>query len=151
MFTKLALLAPLVPLVAAGNAIVVNNCGFPAYLWSVGSSVSGPATLNPSGGSYSEPFSVDPTTGGRALKITTSSDGLYTGAPQTIYSYSLDGDNVWYDLSDVFGDAFAGNKLVEQSADASCGVIEWDSGVNPGGSQVKECGAGSDVTLTLCA
>jgi hypothetical protein len=58
---------------------------------------------------------------------------------------------VWYDLSDVFGDAFAGYKLKEASVDRSCGVIEWDAGVNPGGSQVKTCGSGSDVVLELCA
>ncbi|PHH62851.1 hypothetical protein CDD81_6651 [Ophiocordyceps australis] len=136
---------------AVGNARVVNNCGFPVTLWSVGSYISDPHTLSPRGGSYSEVFTADPRTGGRALKITRQPDGLYNGSPQTIYAYSLSGDRVFYDLSDVFGDAFAGNKLVEASTDRTCPVITWPNGTPPAGSQVKNCGANSDITLTLCA
>jgi len=66
------------------------------------------------------------------------------------FAYNLDGANVWYDLSDVFGDPFSGYTVVEYSTDASCPYIEWDTGVSPGGSQVKECESGSDVVLALC-
>jgi hypothetical protein len=117
----------------------------------VGASVSAPYTLAASGGSYSEPFVKDPQTGGKALKITVESDGLYTGKPQTVFAYNLDGGQIWYDLSDVFGDAFAGKKIVENSSNAACPAIVWDNGTPPAGSQVKVCESGSDVTLTLCA
>ncbi|AEO62959.1 uncharacterized protein THITE_2107785 [Thermothielavioides terrestris NRRL 8126] len=144
-----AALAPLAS--AVGNARVVNNCDAAVYLWSVGAAVSGPYELAAGGGSYAEPFTKDPTTGGRALKVTHSNDGLYTGEPQTIFAYNLDGASVWYDLSDVFGDGFAGHKLVEASAEPSCPSIIWPTGVPPAGSQVKVCTADKDVVLTLCA
>jgi hypothetical protein len=151
LFT-LATIAFSAPLAAAvGNARVVNNCACEVTLWSVGGSVSSPYTLAANGGSYSEAFVKDPASGGKALKITLQPDGLYTGAAQTIFAYNLDGATIWYDLSDVFGDAFAGRKLVERSANQGCPAIQWDNGVPPAGSQVKACGSDSDVTLTLCA
>jgi len=155
MFTSslsLALLTAALPFTSAiGNARVINSCAFPITLWSVGSSVSVPSTLAPFGGSYAEPFTVDPQTRGRTIKITFDADGLYTGKPQTSFAYSLDGDSVWYDLSDVFGNAFSGYKIKERSMDGTCGVIEWTNGVPPAGSQVKKCGSGKDVVLELCA
>ncbi|KAK9443273.1 phase-specific protein [Metarhizium brunneum] len=134
---------------AVGNAVVKNNCDFPVTVWSVGSQVSNANTLQ-TGQAYWEQFSHDPKTGGRALKITREPDGLYTGKPQTIFAYNLKDGAVWYDLSDVFGDAFAGRKLVEGSADASCPSIVWPNGIPPAGSQVKNCRDSADVTLTLC-
>ncbi|KAL6874560.1 hypothetical protein HDV57DRAFT_235560 [Trichoderma longibrachiatum] len=135
---------------ALGKARVVNKCPFSVTLWSVGSAVSAPTTLA-QGGSYGETFSRDPVTGGRAIKVTVQPDGLYTGKPQTIFATNLDGNTIWYDLSDVFGDAFNGHKVVVASANAACPQIVWTSGVPPAGSQVKNCGADKDVTLTLCA
>jgi hypothetical protein len=149
--TVLAALPLVAPALAVGKARIVNSCTFPVSVWSVGSQISGPSTIGAKGGVYTETFTRDPATGGRALKITLQPDGLYNGSPQTIFSYTLDGDKVWYDLNDVFGDAFAGKKLVEKSADASCPVISWPNGVSPGGSQVKVCTAAKDVTLTLCS
>ncbi|KAK0738699.1 Bys1 family protein [Schizothecium vesticola] len=150
--TLLATLAAAAPLAsAAGSARVINHCPYPVTLWSVGSAVSAPYTLAAGTGSYSEPFRRDPVTGGIAIKITTAPNGLYTGAPQLNYAYSLDGDKVWYDLSTVFGVAFPGKKLVVASAEASCPAITWLTGSSPGGSQVKTCTSGKDVALILCA
>jgi hypothetical protein len=136
---------------AVGLARVVNQCPCSVTLWSVGATISDPYTLAAYGGSYAEQFVRDPKSGGKALKVTLESDGLYTGKPQTIFAYNLDGGQLWYDLSDVFGDAFAGKKLVESSAAANCPTIEWDNGIPPAGSQVKVCTCEADVTLTLCA
>ncbi|KJZ70875.1 hypothetical protein HIM_09740 [Hirsutella minnesotensis 3608] len=135
---------------AVGKASVVNNCSFAVSAWSVGGDISPANRLQP-GGTYSETFTRDPKTGGRAIKITVNPDGLFTGQPQTIFAYSLDGNGVWYDLSDTFGDAFKGYKLVEASSNPNCGAINWSDGVPPAGSQVKVCNADADVTLTLCA
>ncbi|KAK4157161.1 hypothetical protein C8A00DRAFT_11924 [Chaetomidium leptoderma] len=153
MFTKIAVLAlaATAPLAAAvGKARVVNNCDEAVHVWSVGSGVTGPYALN-KGGYFAEEFVKDPVTGGKALKITRKADGLYTGAAQTIFAYSLDGSSVWYDLSDVFGDAFVGKKVVASSAEQTCPSIIWPTGVPPAGSQVKVCTASKDVTLKLCA
>ncbi|SPO06034.1 probable BYS1 domain protein [Cephalotrichum gorgonifer] len=135
---------------AVGKATVKNSCGFPVYLWSVGSQVSDKGAIQP-GKSYSEVYERDPVTGGRSLKITTVKDGLYNGAPQTNFAYTLDPSQVWYDLSDVFGDAFAGHKLAVVPNNANCQSIVWPNGVPPAGSQVKVCTSSADVTLTLCA
>jgi hypothetical protein len=151
--TILALATVVIPFVTAniGSARVENKCNFPVTLWSVGGSISQPYTIAANGGSYSEPFVKDPQSGGKALKVTKSSNGLFTGAPQTVFAYNLDGGTIWYDLSDVFGDAFAGSKLVEASEDQTCPAIVWGNGIPPSGSQVKTCSAYSDVCLVLCA
>lgn len=145
------LLAAATQTLALGKATVVNNCATEVSVWSVGGDVRAAGPLAAKGGSYSETFARDPTTGGRALKITRARDGLYTGAPQLVYAYNLDGAGVWYDLSTVFGDGFKGNKIVVASRLTSCPAIVWEGGVSPGGSQVKVCTADQDVVLTLCA
>lgn len=135
---------------AVGNAVVRNNCNFEVTLWSVGSNVSDAHTIPSGHNTYVEQLTRDPKSGGRTLKITRERDGLFTNKPQTDFAYSLDGAKVWYDLSDVFGDPFAGNKMVVYSSDKNCPSIVWDKGTNPGGSQVKTCGSNNDITLSLC-
>lgn len=135
---------------AVGNAVVTNNCADPIYLWSVGSSVSPKHTIAP-GSNYTEPFHHDDQSGGIALKITRTDNGLYDGSAQLTYSYSLDGESVWYDLSSVFGDAFEGDAIVVKPEDEGCGSICWAEGSTPGGSQVKTCAAKGDVGLVVCA
>ena len=152
-YSLLALVAAATtPLAAAvGSARVINKCAETVTLWSVGQAIGSPVTLAGKGGSYAEQFVRDPVTGGKALKITRAPDGLYTGAPQLNFAYSLDGAQVWYDLSTVFGDVFPGRKLVESSAEPSCPAIVWPTGTPPSGSQVKVCTSAKDVTLVLCA
>ncbi|KAG5920413.1 hypothetical protein E4U42_006204 [Claviceps africana] len=135
---------------AVGNAVVLNNCTFPVTVWSVGSGVSPGATLQ-HGASYGEKFAQDPKTGGRALKVTRGANGLFSGEPQTVFAYTLKDAAVWYDLSDVFGDAFANFTLVVASADTACPAIVWPKGTPLAGSQVKNCGPEANVTLALCA
>jgi hypothetical protein len=143
-------LAAATTVTAVGKARVVNNCDVDVSVWSVGSVIDGPWRLSAHGGYYAESFVRDPQTGGKSLKITIPADGLYTGAAQTNFAYSLDGANIWYDLSDVFGDPFAGKNLVVSSA-ATCPSIVWPAGTSPGGSQTKACGSDQDVVFTLCA
>lgn len=135
-----------------GLASIVNNCNETVHVWSVGQNIAGPFNLN-RGGVYAEQFMRDPVSGGKALKLTLIPNGIFNGAAQTIFAYNLDGTGkIWYDLSDVFGDAFTGRKLVVTSAEPNCPTITFPNGVPPGGSQVKVCpDASKDVTLTLCA
>jgi len=154
--TLLSILAAATPIAALGKATVVNNCAAEVSVWSVGSDVVAAGPLAAGGGTYAEPFARDPATGGRALKVTSARDGLYTGAPQLVFAYTLDAGGsgsgaVWYDLSTVFGDGFKGSKVVVASRQATCPAIVWETGVSPGGSQVKVCTAEQDVVLTLCA
>ncbi|EFQ31356.1 Bys1 family protein [Colletotrichum graminicola] len=151
--TLLPVLAAATPIAALGKATVVNNCAAEVSVWSVGSDVLAAGPLAAGGGTYAETFARDPATGGRALKVTSARDGLYTGAPQLVFAYTLDagGGAVWYDLSTVFGDGFKGSKVVVASRQTTCPAIVWEGGVSPGGSQVKVCTAEQDVVLTLCA
>lgn len=146
----LALTTPLALASGVGKARVINKCDFDVTVWSVGGDIDGPYTLDSNDG-YSETFVKDPVSGGKALKVTRDPDGLYTGDAQTIFAYNLDGDNIWYDLSNTFGDAFSGEKLVVKSANAQCPAIVWKDGTPPAGSQVKVCTASNNVTLYLCA
>ncbi|KAF2008109.1 putative BYS1 domain protein [Amniculicola lignicola CBS 123094] len=133
---------------AVGNAVVKNKCTTPFYLWSVGGSIGNRQTVAP-GGTYSEALHYDAKSGGIAIKITKTQDGLYSGAPTQVFAYTLDGASVWYDLSTVFGEPFSGSHLTVTSN--SCGTIDWPKGTHPGGSQVKVCGSGNNVVFTACA
>ncbi|KAK8149681.1 hypothetical protein G3M48_006109 [Beauveria asiatica] len=151
MLKHLSILAVAAGLASAtGLAKVTNQCGFEVTLWSVGKDISVGHTLA-KGESYAEPFAVDPKTGGRTLKITRDRDGLFTGKPQTNFAYSLTPPNVWYDLSDVFGDPFEGHKLRLASDDDTCPAVQWDKGVPLGGNHTHVCRADASVVLTLCA
>lgn len=148
IIASIAALAPLAS--AAGHAKVINRCNFPVFLWSVGGSVGPRKTVQP-GATFSEPIHFDPQSGGVAIKITTTPNGLFDGSPQTNFAYTLDGNIVWYDLSDVFGDAFSGSRLKLLPSVTTCPKICWPNGIPPSGSQVRNCQASSDLTLTLCA
>ncbi|PKX98380.1 Bys1 family protein, partial [Aspergillus novofumigatus IBT 16806] len=111
-----------------GHALIHNTCQSPIYLWSA--------------------YRRDPASGGIALKITRVADGLYAAAPQMVFAYNLMGEQVWYDLSDVFGDPFSGSPvrveyrgLAGEEDDEDKKKIEWEEGVSPGGSMVRVAGA----------
>ncbi|KAL4895037.1 hypothetical protein BDV59DRAFT_200294 [Aspergillus ambiguus] len=127
-----------------GQAVVDNECSFPVYLWSVSSTVGSGVTLEPFT-TYSEEFRADSSTGGVAIKVTTTPEGLYTGAAQTIFAYSLIGNTVYYDLSDVYGDAFKGNRVSLGGAQGD--AITWEDGVPPSGSQVRTQASNLDVVV----
>ncbi|KAE8392847.1 hypothetical protein BDV23DRAFT_181263 [Aspergillus alliaceus] len=130
-----------------GHAIVHNNCSFPVYLWSVGSTTSPEHTLAQNA-RYTETFRHDPQTGGVGIKLTTEKNGLAISAAQTVFAYNLVSDQVWYDLSDVFGDPFKGHRVV---LDGDVVDIIWPRGVPPvGEGRVGVQGAGRDLVLSVC-
>ncbi|XP_014562173.1 hypothetical protein COCVIDRAFT_84800 [Bipolaris victoriae FI3] len=131
---------------AAGIAVILNNSPKPIYVWSVGSSV-GPRNDIKAGGIYWEEMRRDEKTGGIAIKVTTSADGLYSGAPQQVFAYNLDNDTVWYDLSTVFGDPFAGYRL--QVTGDNGGSILWPKGTHPGGSQLKSAPSEGNIFFSI--
>lgn len=152
--TPIALTAALAGLSqAVGNSRIVNKCDYDVTAWVVGSGEpDGPYTVKSKGKAFSKKFFRDPKSGGIAIKITKEEDGLYTGDPQTIFSYTLDPDKVFYDLSQVFGDTFDGEKLLLKGKSADCPAIEM------GGedrllavAMTRDCAPNNDVTLTLCA
>ena len=103
--------------------------------------------LTATGGLYMEPLHRDDKTGGIAIKITKTADGLYTGAPQQVFAYNLDGALVWYDLSTIFGEPFLGQRVEVTSN--SGGSIVWPNGTSPGGSQVKVAPSEENIWFTV--
>lgn len=94
-----------------------------------------------------EPLYHDAKTGGVALKITRTAGGLYSGDPQQVFAYNLDGSLVWYDLSAVFGEPFLGQRIEVTSTTGA--PIIWKSGTNPGGSQVKSAPNDENIWFTV--
>ncbi|KAJ4367909.1 hypothetical protein N0V86_009749 [Didymella sp. IMI 355093] len=137
-------------ILAVGRAIVTNQCDAPIYLWSVGSTISNQTTL-PKDSSYGKLFDTDPMSGGIALKITSTPEGLFTpNASQLIFAYNIDDSYVWYDMSSLFGDGFAGRTLKIQPSDDACESITWYDGRTPSGSQVRKCPRETSLELTFC-
>jgi hypothetical protein len=89
----------------------------------------------------------DDQSGGVAIKITKTADGLYSGAPQQVFAYNLEGDQVWYDLSTVFGEPFFGHR-VEVESDTGEAIV-WPTGSNPGGSHVQSASSEGNIFLTI--
>lgn len=150
LFNTLALVTFIAGVQAVGRAIVTNQCDEPIYLWSVGGSISAQNTITKDT-SYSETFRRDPVSGGIALKISPIEGGIFKpNVSQTIFAYNLDVDKIWYDMSDIFGDGFAGRTMTVKPTDSSCESISWGWGKPPAGSQVKNCQANTDLELTFC-
>ncbi|KAF1917654.1 hypothetical protein BDU57DRAFT_171993 [Ampelomyces quisqualis] len=74
--------------------------------------------------------------------MTRTSNGLYEGAPQQVSSYNLDGENVDYDLSCVFGAPFAGKRLegTSTTGEAMCGPRVCIRGGGGGSGQERAQG-----------
>jgi hypothetical protein len=103
--------------------------------------------LTTSGGLYLEPLRRDTNSGGIAIKITKGASGLYNGEPQQVFSYNIDGTQVYYDLSSVFGAPFAGNR-VEVTSNTGAPII-WPTGTHPGGNQVKSAPNDENIWFTV--
>jgi hypothetical protein len=129
-----------------GQAVIVNHCKVPIYIWSVGSNVRPQATIFPFG-RYAETYRHDKESGGVALKISAVHDGLYSSSPMTVFAYNLASGRVWYDLSDLFGDPFSGHPVVLQPSEPE---IFWQDGIPPSGSMVRVQNASVDLILTVC-
>jgi|SRR5690242_3301660 len=135
---------------AVGRAIVTNQCDTPIYLWSVSGTTSNQTVL-PKDTTYGEKFHLDPVSGGIALKITSTPNGLFKpNASQLVFAYNVDDSFVWYDLNSLFGDGFSGRTLRIQPSVEACDGIVWHDGRTPAGSQVKKCQKDTDLELTFC-
>jgi hypothetical protein len=147
IFTALSLT---ISVQAVGRAIVKNQCDEPIHLWRVGGSIGAQQTLTKDT-EYGELFTKDPVSGGVSLKISPIEGGIFKpNVSQTIFAYNLDGGQIWYDMSDIFGDGFAGRTMSVKPTDESCESITWGTGKPPAGSQVKTCQADTDLELTFC-
>jgi hypothetical protein len=149
-FISLALVGSILPLVhAISNAIVTNHCQSIIYVWSVGSSIMNYQAVA-SNQSYTEQYRNDPVTRGITLKMTTVAEGLYSGAPELDFGYTLDNGTVWYDIWDVNGDPFAGSNVALVPSIGVCRSYIWADGISPSGINTAPCSSDTDLQLTLC-
>lgn len=148
MRTIVFTLAGVTGVAAMGSAVVLNLSKRTIYVWAVGGSIGPRQTISP-GGVYREDLRRDEKSGGVAMKITNSVDGLFSGDPQQVFAYNIDGDQVWYDLSTVFGEPFLGDRLEVTSTTGDS--IVWPKGCHPGGSQVKVAPSEENVWFTVYA
>jgi hypothetical protein len=115
----------------------------------MGDSADGPFQLDNTG-TYSEPYGVKSDGSGKALALSLTSDGIFTSQATLTFAYALTNGQVWYNLSEDYGQPFD-QTLVQAPSDTTCASNVWNGGVAPDGSQVQVCEQDTDVTLTLCS
>lgn len=155
MFAKvssiMALGAALTGLVAAdkavGDVVVVNNCNY-TYTLSPSDNDLRPQDLR-AGSKFID--RIDPTFGGKEIRITYLPDGIAQGQATTTLSYTQYNGQVIYDLRDSQGHPLSGNKVVLQSEYEACPVIEWKDGKDSTEVKPRGCPSDKDLVLTLCA
>ncbi|EQL33036.1 hypothetical protein RJZ56_002630 [Blastomyces dermatitidis] len=147
--------ATLVPSVLAGNAIVKNNCPFPVYLQSVCENGNVPRHKIEPGATFTEQYRAKPDGGGCSLKISDET----SGSEITQFEYTLSGEKVFYDVSNIDGYPFMENGVSLSSTTHDCPVVNCQAGVRlckgaynkPDDDHATHaCASSSDLTLTLC-
>lgn len=68
-------------------------------------------------------------------------DLLKPNVRHVIFGYNFDGDRIWYNMSGVFGDSFAGRTLTPKSTEQNCNVISWPAGKPGAVSNAANCQA----------
>lgn len=144
MLSQLAALAVIVLIatLSSANAVVTNLCSYDVYIWSVPGDMH--QNIITPGGSYVEAFHHGESNSGIALKISSESDGIYSGGDELIFAYSVDphdGSKVWLNVDSLRGDPFDGDYCL-----VGCfGALGGDD--NP----TKDCPVDEDAKLVLCA
>ncbi|KAF2660293.1 hypothetical protein K491DRAFT_688335 [Lophiostoma macrostomum CBS 122681] len=148
---RTTLFLPLVfpPFVSAlGRAIVSNLCPDTLYLWNP-LNTNIPTALH-TDSSYSELYQSNIT----ALLLTPFA--THPGnTSQTVFSYALSSDKsqIWYNLSDAYGDPFFGRTISVKPSNVNCQDIEWYFGKPPAGSNDtagQNCIGEADVEVEFC-
>ena len=142
-----------------GQATVLNSCTFPVYLYACSQTPSNctvESTLAASGGTYAETF-TDPSTGGRSIKIGTTSGEVAKSILQ--FEYTNDGNGeVSYDLSEVNGNPFGAYGFALTSNNAACFQEECPAPATdcpnvfttPTNGAPTNCPVASSIGVTLC-
>ena len=160
----IAMAALAIPAVQAlGTAAVVNMCNFPAYVWSVADVASMMVVLPNQTIGYQEPYRNKVDGSGVSIKITPNyTPGGGIGGPNvTQFEYTLEAatGQVWYDLSEVNGNAFQGIPVLLQPSDTTCQNVTCASSDskcleaynNPYDNFATHvCGAEADLFFMLC-
>ena len=87
--------------------------------------------------------------GQHEIKASPDGDAWSNAGSQTSLVYVLEGDEVTFDLYNIFGAGYD-SLLVEAEGDDECEPIVWADGEQPAGSQSRTCKSEASITLTLC-
>lgn len=140
----------------AGTASVTNACSFPVYLWSVSNSAGSMQTLESGSGSYSEAYQTNADGGGISIKI--SNDTSQESVTQL--EYTLQGSNLFYDLSNINGYPFMEGGVSLSPSMSSCNAVSCPPGVaecsgvynDPNDNEATSgCTSACNLQLTLCS
>ena len=141
---------------ATGNAIVHNKCTKPMYLWSVGDSSSSQVALPDHTVAYHESYRSRKAGGGISIKVCNTPELTDN---QTQFEYTLDTTKIWYDLSNINGNALNGVDYELKASDPDCPVVHCPAtdakckavyNVWNDDASTHACSADSDLIFTLC-
>lgn len=147
-----------------GNAAVAavrNNCGSPMYLWSVGDVMSEMVEIPDKMTIYNETYRARSNSGGISLKIS-GTDTLSKN--QTQFEYTIDEDavqgaTVWYDISNVDGNALSNVHYKLEASDPDCPVVQCAAqdlqckevyNKHDDDHATHACDINADLIFTLC-
>lgn len=142
---------------AIGSATVVNQCGFPVYMASVGSSFVG--DMQEIHGSYTEQYSQE----GVGISIKLSPNDSIVG-PVSQFEFTWANGKISYDISNINGNPFANNGMeikpstqgdggnpTCQAVDCPAGQATCSAAYNqPNDVRTMVCDQDTDLVLTVC-
>jgi hypothetical protein len=129
------------------DVTVINYCPFSIFLLSVisgGQPIAGPLEIpgdNPSDNIPPSTYKESSGDQGRAIKIVSSRDGWWNGAPQLILGYSTDRTGTYTSISTVPRDKspLEGHRVLLQGKGFNCPDIIWENGKDPMKDQIINC------------
>ena len=133
---------------AAPSIVVHNNCDYSVFVTSVSVTTGNTIELRPDNFWTEEEYFQGT---GTAIKVTKTSDGLWTAKPalQLGYTYNK-GQNIYYDLSTAYGYDFWGqNVTVRGDKGKDVPSIDWYGVPKPNRTLVFVGETG--LTLEVCA
>ncbi|KAL3712400.1 hypothetical protein TMatcc_001099 [Talaromyces marneffei ATCC 18224] len=151
LFTILITIGALSSLVSSNQVVVFNKCTYPVYAWTRGPAGSQNIVIEPNN-HYVEAMYQSP--GGVDLRFTTVPDGLLTSSALARFTYNIDFGQIWYALTNLYGDPFLNHPLIVKPMNPSghyCKTIRWVRGVPPSGrARMTWCGLYTRLHVYLC-
>lgn len=156
MYAKSIAIAALaaIPAVFAGSAVVHNKCECDIYLWSIANSADVTMeTLTAGNASYSETYRTNPDGGGISIKIAK----LDTQSTITQFEYTVSGETIFYDVSNINGYPFQAEGLALNPSVESCPSVTCPAGTDcseaynlPDDVRTKGCSSEADLVMVIC-
>ncbi|KAL1304136.1 hypothetical protein AAFC00_000564 [Neodothiora populina] len=137
----IASLALIAGTAVAGSAVVQNNCNEEVWLTITRADQSSTQQkLAGNGGRYSEQISGQ----GNSFGLTKNADYYSASTPKLIWGFSDSNPTLYYSVSSVNGDPFAGEKFQLSATDGNCAQV------NSYTSFTYTCADSNTFTLATC-